>query len=83
MSQHVQPKVLYTCVQVHVGVTYGLNDKCYCTVQLCCLCVCVYLNVKWSCVNTLSGGFFAIISAGVTTSQQNASVRSCNFLVTS
>jgi len=39
ISQHVRPEVLCTCMQVHVGMTDGLNDKCYCTVQLCCLCV--------------------------------------------
>jgi hypothetical protein len=39
ISQHVQPKVLCTCMQVHVEMTDDLNDKCYCTVQLCCLCV--------------------------------------------
>ena len=27
-AQLVQPKVLYTCTQVHVGMTDGLNDKC-------------------------------------------------------
>ena len=46
ISQLVQPKVLYTCMQVHVGMTDGLNDKCHCTVQLCCLCVmCIWM---WS-----------------------------------
>jgi hypothetical protein len=66
-------------------MTDGLNDKCCCAVKLCCLLsVCdVYLNVKRTCVNTLSAGFYAIISAGVTASQQNANVASYNFLVMS